>query len=47
MFKITAIFAVIQGKVTKTLRIIFCLAYTLKSFHFLSYSEFKTFDHLF
>ena len=34
MFKLTAIFAVIQGKVTKTLPIIFSLAYTLKSFHF-------------
>ena len=45
MFKLTAIFAVIQGKVTKTLRIIFSLAYTLNLFIFAHFK--KTLDHLF
>ena len=46
MFKLTAIFAVIQGKVTKTLRIIFSLACTLNLFIF-PHSKEKTLDHLF
>ena len=46
MFKLTAIFAVIQGKVTK-LCVSFSLWRTLSIFSFLPHSKDKSFVHLF